>query len=1027
MIKKITLFFVALIAAGLSAKAQHCGTDKMTDRLLAANPALAQRVANGKQLWAQSQSLPNGLVINGPSGAVYEIPVVIHVMNPGTAVGTPYNPSDAQLIAMIDYLNQAWAATYVSYPAPGAGGTYVPVRFALAKRTSTCGATNGIIRDNLSGNAAYVANGVNNDNTNGINDLDLKNIDRWNPEDYYNIWVVHKIDGLDGSTGGTLGYAYRPPAFFRDGDGIVMLALYAKTGESTIVHEMGHAFGLHHTFQGNDPLGNGSNNCPANANCLTDGDEMCDTQPMTMMFSCPSGTNPCTSTAWDGTQNNFMSYTNCKNRFTPNQNTRIQFTMNTYRPSLVSSLGATPVSGAAPTNACIPTGWISNTLDAGPRLVVLNDMTAETPGGATTDGFSYYDRTCIQQANLNAGQAYNISITTGPSSEWVRVWIDYNNDGTFAASELVLTSNGTTPNQVHTASFTVPTTAAVVRCTPLRMRVVSDRRTSAAPTQCTNITGQTEDYSVIVKGASNAATVSIALTAGTNPSCINTPLTFTATPAGSATSPTYKWYINGTVVAGATGTTFTTAAPANGDVITARIFYTGPCGADSSLSNGITVARSTAVAPTATVTLTSGSNPGCAGQPLVFKVTSTNGGTAPTYIWQTFNGTTYTTVTGATADTFVTTTLPCGNGVRAVLTSSLSCASPTTANSNTITYTCAPVTATATISQTGGTNPTCAGKPVTFTGVVTNPGTTPSYNWFINGTPVPGATTLTFTTTTLNNNDTVQLAYISGNPCVTTPIILSNKIGMTVIPVDTPTVTATITKGSNPGCTDSLLEFTAVPGSAGTGNYNWYLNGTSVSTSIVYSSTTFANGDQVYVRAVAGPGCHLTDTMYSDPIKIVRNTAPVAPVISFIGNALVANATTVQWYGPGGLIPGAIGQSHRPAGPGSYYARALNNGCPSLPSNVLQVSLLMIGNYNLDNVQIYPNPTSGQLNLDWGSTPATARITVYSTTGQALLQDNVKHATRKIMDLSALAAGNYFVVLQDDRGNTGTVRITLMK
>ncbi len=61
--------------------------------------------------------------------------MVIHVMHTSGAVGSQYNPPDAQLTGMIDYLNQSFQATWSAYSAPGAGGTRVPFRFVLAQRS----------------------------------------------------------------------------------------------------------------------------------------------------------------------------------------------------------------------------------------------------------------------------------------------------------------------------------------------------------------------------------------------------------------------------------------------------------------------------------------------------------------------------------------------------------------------------------------------------------------------------------------------------------------------------------------------------------------------------------------------------------------------------------------------------------------------------------------------------------------------------------------------------------------------------
>lgn len=1031
MIRKCTLLLAAIIALATGAKAQLCGFDQQHAALMASNPVFAAKIQQQNLQWSQFiQGNGNSLIVNTPLGPVYEIPVVIHVIHTGGAIGSTYNPSVAQLTGMIDYLNSSYAATWAAYPDTNNGGTRFPIRFALAKRDPNCNASTGINRINgvtalgSTLGSTYNTYGIQLSSANGVPEANVKALSIWPNTQYYNVWVVNRIDGADGISGSgvyTAGYAYFPGAGANI-DGTVMLASKAIAGEITLPHEVGHAFNLYHTFQGDG----GGGTCPTNVNCATDGDQVCDTDPeKRSVFNCPTGTNPCTGTAYGSIVHNFMDYSSCQDRFTPGQRTRWLFALMNYRASLISSLGATALpstSMTAPT--CVPSinsGTSSNTFNAGVYETVFNDMTATTDGGYNDDGNqAYLDLTCKQRANVVAGSTYTLKVTTGPNPERVAVYIDWNNDGTFATTELVYSHTGTGSYETHTGSVTVPTTA--VTCTPIRMRVLSDRTTAATPTSCSVLSyGQGEDYSVMVTGVSNSSTISI--TASPNPSCIGSTVTFTATTTGSPTAPSYKWFVNG-IQQAATGTTFTSSTIANGAVVTARLLYTAACGADSSSSNSITVVRQASLTPFVSIAVTSGSNPGCAGQPITFTATPTNGGTTPTYQWK-VNGVIQTGVTG---NTFTTSSLTNGNTVNVTMTTSLSCATTTTANSNTITYTTTTgQTATAFIFISSGSNPVCYGRPVTFTATVTNGGTTPTYQWLLNGAAVTGANGLTYTTNTLNNGDSVKFLLISSSPCVTNQSVISNTIRMVVNPSDSPKVTSAITIGSNPGCKDSLLQFTATGTNTGpTPAYAWYVNGVKVANGPTYNNTALNNGDVVVVRMIAsGPTCHLYDTAYSTPITVTVTPTPAAPVISFIGSTLVSDSANVQWYGPSGLIPGATGQTYNPTVPGYYYAKTVINGCASKPSNLLLISLLSIGKYDLTSVHIYPNPTSGELMLDWGSRPATARIMVYNTAGQIVLQEVAENAFRKTINLASVANGTYFVVLQDEAGKKGTVRINV--
>ncbi|MEL1255687.1 T9SS sorting signal type C domain-containing protein [Flavobacterium sp. DGU38] len=94
----------------------------------------------------------------------------------------------------------------------------------------------------------------------------------------------------------------------------------------------------------------------------------------------------------------------------------------------------------------------------------------------------------------------------------------------------------------------------------------------------------------------------------------------------------------------------------------------------------------------------------------------------------------------------------------------------------------------------------CSGTSVTFTATPTNPGTTPVYQWKVNGTNA-GTNSSTFTTTTLANNDVVTVEMISNaSPCLTGSPATSNAVVVTVSVVpSTPTI-GTIT---NISCTTS--------------------------------------------------------------------------------------------------------------------------------------------------------------------------------------------------------------------------------
>lgn len=496
---------LALFLAG-SAVAQPalCGTDYLHEQQMLQNPDYARHYNQDRNKWAERQAaLKSAKIIVSGSDTTYELPVVIHVVHSGEPVGSFFNPSVAAIDSMLDYLNESWSATWPGYPTAGSGGVNMQIRFARARRTPDCNPSDGVNRVDGRVLPNYDANGViYSSSLPGPRDSALKSLSRWPASDYYNIWIVKY---LDGTSGYYAGYASYPGPNLLDGT--VIAAKYIRPltpGTSdfwyTIPHELGHAFGLRHTFIGSS----GAGSCPPDADCAVDGDGICDTEPHEFNdVSCPSGTNMCTGKPYAGVEHNMMNYTNCFDRFTPKQKERVLFSLKQYRMGLINSLGAlAPDAGLIPpAAACVPKTAIDSRTDTGPHNVSLADMQTHSFGYITDGRKGYIDRTCIQQAaHLQKGKTYTLSVSVGYMPERVKAWIDYNNDGIFQNSEVVLNHIGTftTPNEIHSASLLVPATAVLKK--PLRMRIMSDAYDAAEPDPCGDLQyGQTEDYSVIIE------------------------------------------------------------------------------------------------------------------------------------------------------------------------------------------------------------------------------------------------------------------------------------------------------------------------------------------------------------------------------------------------------------------------------------------------------------------------------------------------------------------------------------------------
>ncbi len=98
----------------------------------------------------------------------------------------------------------------------------------------------------------------------------------------------------------------------------------------------------------------------------------------------------------------------------------------------------------------------------------------------------------------------------------------------------------------------------------------------------------------------------------------------------------------------------------------------------------------------------------------------------------------------------------------------------------------------------------CAGTSVTFTATPSNGGSSPSYQWKLNGNNV-GTNSATYTNTSLANNDVVSVVMTSNATCAS-PATATSSVTMTV----NANVTPSLSIVANPGisiCSGSSATF----------------------------------------------------------------------------------------------------------------------------------------------------------------------------------------------------------------------------
>jgi hypothetical protein len=483
-----------------------CASVDVLQAQLAADPAMAQRMAainNQAMQFAANLAAQKAGTAQRTSAITVTIPVVVHVLY-GTA---SENISDAQIQSQIDVLNEDYHklnADANKVPSVFAGlAADVGIQFTLAKRTPAGVATTGIERKSQAAPSGGWGT------SDKIKKTTYGGLAAWDATKYLNLWV-----GTIG--GGILGYAQFPGGAAAT-DGVVISPVYfGRTGTvtapynlgRTASHEVGHWLNLNHIWGDDGTACTGTDNV---ADTPNQADENYG-KPTFPQVSCSNGPN-------GDMFMNYMDYVDdaAMFMFSTGQSARMNalFASGGARVGLLTSQGGVaPGGGTTPPPTTVTYCASKGTSVSYEYLDFVQLGSISRTSGADA---GYYNGTALS-TSVAAGSSQTISFSAGFTgsayTEYVKVYIDYNQNGVFTdAGETVVSAAGSTSTATRTASFTVPVSA---KSGSTRLRIVLSDNSGTG--SCGSYSyGETEDYTVNITGGTartGAATARISDTNG---------------------------------------------------------------------------------------------------------------------------------------------------------------------------------------------------------------------------------------------------------------------------------------------------------------------------------------------------------------------------------------------------------------------------------------------------------------------------------------------------------------------------------